>query len=257
MKKWLYFSFIVFLFSCASKRSNSNASKLDVYILMGQSNMSGRGPLTEENSKVQNNHVFMYTEDLKWVPAKNPLHFDKPSVVAVGPGLSFGVAIQEAKKSKIGLVPTAVGGTSINSWVPGGFDKNTKKHPYDDAEQRILAAMKTGKVKGILWHQGESDSKAESAKTYLPKLMELIARLRKLTGDENLPFVVGELGRYNPQYDNINTELAELPSLVPHTAVVSSEGLVDKGDQTHFDAASAVEFGKRFAAKMLLLQKDK
>jgi hypothetical protein len=256
MKKWISFFLMMSLFSCASIKSTPNKQRIDIYILMGQSNMSGRGPLTEDNSKVENNRVLMLTEDLKWIPAKNPLHFDKPNITAVGPGLSFGVTMQEAdRNTEIGLVPTAVGGTSINTWTPGGYDKATKKYPYDDAEKRILAAMKTGDIKGILWHQGESDSKAESAKTYLPKLIELIARVRKLTGNENLPFVVGQLGRYNPQYDNINRELEKLPALVPHTAVASSEGLTDKGDHTHFDAASAIELGKRFAAKMLALQK--
>lgn len=230
------------------------SNKLDIYVLMGQSNMAGRGPLTPENSTVNNPEVLMFKEDLTWAPAKNPLHFDKPSVAGVGPGLSFGIAMQESTHHKIGLVPTAVGGTSINFWQPAGFDKATKKYPYDDAEKRILAAMKTGTIKGILWHQGESDSKAESAAVYLPKLIKLIERVRSLTGNKDLPFIVGELGRYNPQYDNINKELAKLPALVPYTAVVSSEGLIDKGDNTHFDAKSAMELGKRFGKKMLSVQ---
>nr|WP_294897236.1 sialate O-acetylesterase [uncultured Pedobacter sp.] len=229
---------------------------LDIYILMGQSNMSGRGPLIAEDSIVQNNKVLMFTKNLEWVAAKNPLHFDKPGMVAVGPGLSFGLAMQEASKSRIiGLVPVAVGGTSINSWKPGGYDKNTKRHPWDDAEKRILEAMKYGTVKGVIWHQGESDSKAGSAKVYLPKLETLIKRVRALVKNENLPFVVGQLGRYNPQYDNINRETLKLPALVPYTAVVSSEGLVDKGDNTHFNRASAIILGQRFAEKMLEIQK--
>jgi len=232
--------------------------KLDIYILMGQSNMAGRGPLIFEDSMIQNSDVLMFSKDLKWVAAKNPIHFDKPSVAAVGPGLSFGLAMQAAYKSKtIALVPTAVGGTSINFWTPGGFDKNTKKYPWDDAEKRIIEAMKYGTVKGVIWHQGESDSNAESAEVYLPKLVDLIKRVRTLVGNENLPFIVGQLGRYNPKYDNINKQTVKLPALVTHTAIVSSEGLVDKGDNTHFDRASAIILGERFAEKMLEVQKNK
>nr|WP_294894372.1 sialate O-acetylesterase [uncultured Pedobacter sp.] len=256
--------FALSLFSCASKKNTNTAKKaianknLDIYILMGQSNMSGRGPLIAEDSIVQNEKVLMFTKNLEWAGAKNPLHFDKPSVAAVGPGLSFGIALQNADKSRtIALVPTAVGGTSINAWTPGGFDKNTKKYPWDDAEKRIIEAMKYGTIKGVIWHQGESDSKAESAEAYLPKLVDLIKRVRTLVGNPNLPVVVGQLGRYNPQYDNINRQTAKLPALVAHTAIASSEGLIDKGDNTHFNRASAIILGQRFAEKMLDLQKVK
>lgn len=254
----------IFLFSCSSKKDANSAEnavgdkKLDIYILMGQSNMAGRGPLIPADSIVQNRKVLMLSADLKWVSAKNPIHFDKPGITAVGPGLSFGLAMQQSESSKvIGLVPTAVGGTSINSWTPGGYDKNTNKYPWDDAEKRIKEAMKHGTIKGVIWHQGESDSKAESAAVYLPKLEALITRVRTLVGNNDLPFVVGQLGRYNPTYDNINKETAKLPALVAHTAIASSEGLVDKGDNTHFNRASAIILGQRFAEKMLELQKSK
>ena len=220
--------------------------------------MSGRGPLIAADSVAPNSKVLMFTKNLDWITAKNPLHFDKPNVVAVGPGLSFGLAMQETDKSQIiGLVPAAVGGTSIDAWMPSGYDKNTKKFPWDDAEKRILEAMKYGTVKGVIWHQGESDSNAESAAVYLPKLEALIKRVRTLVGNENLPFVVGQLGRYKPQYDNINQQIAKMPALVAHTAIASSEGVVDKGDHTHFDRASAIILGQRFAEKMLELQKAK
>ncbi|OAQ42043.1 hypothetical protein A5893_02705 [Pedobacter psychrophilus] len=254
--------FGLILFSCSSKKKSISAENaisnkgLEIYILMGQSNMAGRGPLIPEDSIIKNKNVLMFTKDLKWVAAKNPLHFDKPGVTAVGPGLSFGLAMQEAHKSAIiGLVPTAVGGTAINSWTVGGYDKATKKYPWDDAEKRIIEAMKYGTIKGVLWHQGESDSKAENAAVYLPKLEDLIKRVRKLVGNDKLPFVVGQLGRYNPSYDNINKETAKLPALVPFTAIATSEGLTDKGDNTHFDRSSAIIFGQRFAKQMIELQK--
>ncbi|WP_316832075.1 sialate O-acetylesterase [Pedobacter aquatilis] len=240
----------------ATRKANLIADSMDVYILMGQSNMAGRGVISAGDSLVKNNKVMMFSADLKWLPAKNPLHFDKPGILGVGPGLSFGLVLPANHISKtIGLVPTAVGGTSIDVWKPEALDKNTKKYPYDDAVKRIVAAMKTGIVKGVLWHQGESDSEEKKAVAYLPKLILLIKRIRNLTGNPNLPFVVGELGHYNPAYGSINKELAKLPGKVPFTAVVSAEGLCDKGDGIHFNTASADLLGQRFAEKMLELEK--
>ena len=199
----------------------------------------------------------MLTRELKWVIARNPIHFDKPGVAGVGPGLSFGMAMSDAHPGvKIGLIPCAVGGTSIDKWQPGAFDSSTSTHPYDDAVLRIAAAMKYGKVKGVLWLQGESDSNETSAPKYLEKFKVLIQRIRELTGDEKLPVVAGELGRFKTTYQLLNSVLYKVPSVIPYASVATSEGLTEKGDKTHFDAKSATIYGKRFAYQMQKLQSD-
>ncbi|GAB3905245.1 sialate O-acetylesterase [Mucilaginibacter boryungensis] len=234
---------------------DGNDKHFDLYILMGQSNMAGRGPITEDIANEHNDRVYMFTKDKQWVPAKHPLHFDKPKVAGVGPGLTFGITIAQAyPEVKIGLIPCAVGGTPIEHWVPGAYDQATNTHPYDDAVERITAAMKYGIIKGVIWHQGESNSRPDKAKVYLAQLSELIQRIRTLTGNPNLPFVVGELGRYRQAYANINTQLAKLPDMIPYTAVSTSENLVHKGDTTHFDGPSAQEMGRRMAVQMLKIQ---
>lgn len=248
---------IVCLFSCNMAKQTAKAKNLDIYILMGQSNMSGRGYLTPENKTLGSKQVLVFTENQIWQEAHNPLHFDKPTAVGVGPGLSFGMAMATANPNiKIGLVPTAVGGTSINSWVPGAKDESTGKFPYDDAEKRIKEAMKYGTIKGIIWHQGESDSDDKGVASYLPKLKALVERVRELTGNKNLPFVAGELGQYSEHFVDFNKMIQKLPAEVPNTALVKTEGLADRGDKTHFDANSAIQLGKRYAAKMLQLQND-
>lgn len=226
-----------------------------LYLLMGQSNMAGRGPITETLAAVGNARVFMLNAAGEWVPARHPVHFDKPKVAGVGPGLSFAVAMAAANPNvKIGLVPCAVGGTAIRYWQPNAYDEATKTHPYDDAVQRIETAMHCGVVKGMLWHQGEADSSPAAAAAYLPKLSELIGRVRLLVGQPELPVVAGELGRFKENSLDFNAQLLHLPEVVPHTAVATSENLVDKGDQTHFDGASADELGRRYAVKMQALQ---
>lgn len=153
------------------------------------------------------------------------------------------------------MIPCAVGGTSIDVWEPGGYDKATKTHPYDDMLLRLKEALKSGKLKGILWLQGESDSQPEKDSLYLSKLNELIRLIRSEAGNNKVPFVAGELGRYRDVYRNINDVLKKLPSIVPYTAIASSKGLKDKGDQVHFDSPSQEIMGKRMAKKMESLQK--
>lgn len=229
-----------------------------LYLLAGQSNMAGRGEISGKYTSQSNPQVFMLNKKNEWVLAKHPLHFDKPAVAGVGPGLSFGIEMAKSNPGiKIGLVPCAVGGTSINSWEPGGYDKATKTHPYDNAVKRIGKAMESGVFKGIIWHQGESDSSAESAAAYYPKLAELIKRLRDITQDPELPFVAGELGRFKEQYSTINSVLHQLPYMIQNTGLASSKGLEHKGDGTHFDSPSAEKLGRRFAKKMLKLKKNK
>jgi len=260
MKKTLLTTYLLLLtfLSAMVHAQQKPDKKMDIYILMGQSNMAGRGKITEEYKARQHPRVMMLNRDNEWVTARHPLHFDKPKAAGVGPGLSFGIEMAKVDSNVIiGLVPCAVGGTPISKWVPGAYDEVTSTHPYDDALLRIKEAMKKGTVKGVLWHQGEGDSRAESSKVYLEKLNELIVRIRKEVNDPNLPFVVGELGRYRESYHFINDELVKLPAKVPSTIVVSSEGLWHKGDGTHFDSPSAAEFGRRFAKGMLQLQNNK
>jgi hypothetical protein len=230
----------------------------DLYLVIGQSNMAGRGEISGAFAAEAPRHVVMLTKEMQWVQAKHPLHFDKPKVAGVGPGLSFAEAMARQRRRKtIALIPCSVGGSSIESWVPGGFDKPTRTHPYDDMLTRLQQAMKSGTLRGVIWLQGESDSSPEKVATYLSKLQALIERLRAVAGNPQLPFVAGELGPFRETFRQFNDELHKLPQQVPCTAVATSEGLTHKGDNTHFDAASANEYGKRFAAKMKALQKRK
>lgn len=229
-------------------------SNFHIYLLLGQSNMAGRGIITDTYKNERHDRVWMLNKAGEWVPAQHPLHFDKPQVVGVGPGLAFGIKMAEADpQASIGLVPCAVGGTAIERWQPGAYDSATKTHPYDDALLRIRAAMKKGIIRGVIWHQGESNSARPGG--YLEKLIALIERVRTEVGNPQLPFVAGELGRYRPVYAAISAETGKLPARVAGTAVATTEGLVHKGDTTHFDAPSAALLGERYAAQMLRLER--
>jgi len=226
-----------------------------LYLLIGQSNMAGRGQI-DKASGTTNPRVLMLTKELNWKPACDPLHFDKP-FVGVGPGLAFGEQMAAANpRMRIGLIPCAVGGTSIKAWAPRAEDQATHTHPYDDMLRRVREAQKVGVLKGILWHQGESDRSASA--TYGQSLASLIARLRREFDAPNLPFVAGELGTFNP--DNLadtgkfNAMLQDLTNTVKGYACVSSRGFKDCGDHLHFDAKSARILGQRYAEAMIALQ---
>lgn len=256
-----YFTFllaIAFLNISAFSQSINNTNKIDrnfhLYILMGQSNMAGRGEITEDYKNENHPRVFMLDKNNQWIMAHHSVHFDK-SVAGVGPGLAFGIEMaNENSDVRIGLIPCAVGGTPITAWQPGAYDKATKTFPYDEAVTRIEAAMKSGVVKGMLWHQGEADSQPDKAGIYLKEFAILVDRIRSVTHNTHLPVVAGELGRYRELFQNMNEVFKKLPDTIRYTAVASSEGLVDKGDNTHFSSASAETLGKRFAEKMIALQ---
>ena len=237
------------------------ADRFHLYVLAGQSNMAGRGTV-EAVDKISHPRIWMLNKDGQWVPATDPMHFDKPDMVGVGPGLAFGKAMAEQDTAAfIGLIPAAVGGSPIDSWQPAGYHEQTNSHPYDDALKRVTAAQKTGTLHGILWHQGESDSKPELVSSYQAKLTQLIGRFRQAFNAPNLPVVVGTLGdfygRKTPVATQINAVLRDLPKHVSGMACVEATGLTDKGDQTHFDAPSARALGKRYAEAMQVLELTK
>lgn len=235
-------------------------AKFQLYILAGQSNMAGRGKV-EEQDKTPHPRVLVFDKSGQWRPATEPLHFDK-SAAGVGPGLAFGKAMADANPGvTIGLIPCAVGGTSLARWEAGAADPATKTHPYDDAMARIRKAAPDGVLMGMIWHQGEGDSGDKTAPVYAASLARLIERFRADLKTPDLRVVAGELGPFfvkkNPRAAVVNEQIRKLPELLKHTAAVTSENLTDKGDTTHFDAASAREFGKRYAAAMQKLVADK
>nr|WP_305121121.1 sialate O-acetylesterase [Pedobacter xinjiangensis] len=220
--------------------------------MMGQSNMAGRGQLNDEFLQKKHPRVKVLTAEMTWKIAQHPLHFDKPKLAGVGPGLSFGQVLAEAyPRDTIALVPCAVGGTSIAKWEKGAYDKNTDTQPYKDAVRRIRAARKSGEIAGVIWLQGEADSREDRAKVYNEKLLNFIKNIRREVQDPALPFVLGEIGHFRSRYDLINKELRKVPSLDANVSLVTAENLNHKGDTTHFDSNSAEQYGIRFGNKMV------
>jgi hypothetical protein len=236
--------------------------RFHLFLLVGQSNMAGRGVVAPED-KGTHARVLMLNQAGEWVPAVDPMHFDKPGMAGVGLGRTFGIEIAKANSDvTIGLIPCAVGGSPIDVWRPGVFYPATKSHPWDDALRRAKLALQAGTLKGILWHQGEADSNAELAPKYEAKLHGLIGRLRAELKAPDVPFIAGQLGQFaDSPWNDFKTQVDQvhrnLPGTVPRTAFVSSDGLTHKGDKVHFDAESYREFGRRYAkAYLAISQRD-
>jgi len=229
-------------------------SSFHIFLLIGQSNMAGRAPL-DSLSNVTSPDILMLNKNNQWVPAKDPLHFDKPRIAAVGPGLSFArkMLANAPKGIKIGLIPCAWGGSPIRVWQPDSIYLN--HHPFDEAIQRTKVAMQKGVLTGILWHQGEADNNSVKAAAYMKQLQTLVSRLRAEFDNQKLPFVAGEVG-YFKNKNFINPVLDSITAVIPYTGIASAKGLKDKGDKTHFNTASARELGKRYAEIMLQLCSD-
>lgn len=225
---------------------------LNVFLLMGQSNMAGRGR-PGEVSALRHPQVSMFRAG-RWVAADEPLHTDKPEVAGAGLGMSFAVeVIARARLAPIGLVPCAVGGTPLSRWMPGA-------DLYGRALALARQALSAGTLRGILWHQGEGDAgSAENARSYGRRFRQMIICLRDELQAGEVPVITGELGSFLDIragcafYAIVNQQLRELADRLPACACAGAEGLTDNGDQLHFNAASLRELGKRYANRYLAI----
>jgi hypothetical protein len=149
--------------------------------------MAGRGKVTPADEQT-NPRIFMLDKACAWVPAKDPVHFDKPKVAGVGLCSEFARCVAaKDPAAKVGLVPCAFGGTTLDQWKPGSA-------LYTNAVARMRVALKSGQLKAILWHQGEGDSSAAKAATYPARFAAMIAQLRKDLGAPDVP-VLGRRAR--------------------------------------------------------------
>jgi len=238
-------SFLIFLFSSCN-------TSMDIYLMIGQSNMAGRADIElQDQDSLENVYLFTGITDKEWEKAANPLNKystirKKLSMQKLNPGYTFAQDMAKAYPDKrIGLVVNAKGGTSISKWMPG-------TEFYDEAVKRTRQALKSGTLKGIIWHQGESD--ASKCDSYTKNILELIESLRSEFNMPDLPFVAGQLSEDRESRKIFNTMILQLPSLLDNVGVVSSDK-TSTIDSTHFDSASQRLIGKRYATEMLKLQK--
>jgi len=256
------FAFASWGVSSAQESTNvtlpKNKENFHIFLLMGQSNMAGHAPVLPDDRKPQKDIFSIPTKgDIKWIPAAHPLHNRLPKSDGFGLGISFAKTYQASHPGvTVGFIPVAWGGAKIDKLNKG-------KETYADAIKKAEFAKKYGVIKGVLWHQGESDTvKPKLSHTYGKKLQKLIADIRADLNQPKLPFIVGDLcPGYSMAQDKNGKEvwqagikevkkiLKEIPSKVKYTGFVSSDGLhyETKKHRVHFDRDSYIELGKRYA----------
>ena len=259
----LSFLLLQSLFAFAGNVKENVPSSFDLYVCIGQSNMAGRATLTPEVMDTLQN-VYLLNDKGNFEPAVNPLNRYSTvrkdlSMQRLGPAYGFAKEMARQTKRPVGLVVNARGGSSINSWLKGSKDGY-----YEEALSRVRIAMKQGGVlKAILWHQGEADCHHPEA--YKEKIIQLMTDLRNDLEMPDLPVVVGQIAQWNwtkkpyiPEGTKpFNDMIKDISTFLPHSACVSSEGLTPLKDETdpHFDAASQITLGKRYAKEVKKLIK--
>jgi type 1 glutamine amidotransferase len=243
----------------------------DLWVLSGQSNMEGVGDLVDVTPPSP--RVMLLGMDGHWGIAEEPLHWliDSPDPVhsgnpadraarsaqahknrfkGAGLGLPFGVAMAEATGVPIGLVACAHGGTSMEQWNPSKKDQGGNSL-YGSMIRQVKEAG--GKVKGVLWYQGESDAlgSGEAWKAYPGVFADFIGAVRSDLGQPELPFYFVQIGRFimgaDPKgWNAIQDAQRTLPERVPNTGVVSVIDL-ELDDLIHVGTQGLKRTGQRLA----------
>lgn len=245
-------------------RLPAGLERLDLFLLMGQSNMKGRGHMPAEPAR-DPRIVMMHLRDDAWYVARHPLHlvgdantFQGADNAGVGPGLAFAEAVAARQpRIRVGLIPCAVGGSPIAQWQKGA-------RLYDQALRRARLALEQsagagGRIRGALWLQGEADASDERLPVHEGKLLRLVDDLRADLQSPELPFIACTIGEMTPDAAgrrkvDMNRLLLSLPDKRSGTACVDARELTSHiGDSVHFDTAAQEEIGWRFAAKFLSL----
>jgi hypothetical protein len=278
MKKEIKNYVLAMVLFLAGQQSYSQDKNFQIYLSFGQSNMEGNAKI-EPQDTVAVDGRFQVLEAVncpeigremgKWYTAVPPLCRCKTGLTLTD---YFGRTMVESlpKKVKVGIINVAVGGCKIElfdkdkyenymttapDWMKG-MVKEYDGNPYARLVEMAKIAQKSGVIKGILLHQGESNT----GDTLWTKKVKIV--YDNLMKDLNLdpkkvPLLSGET--VNEEQGGIcasmNKIIATLPQTIPNSYVISSRGCTVAKDNLHFDAAGYRELGKRYAEKMLALLK--
>lgn len=257
---------------------NAHAKDKNLYIFLsfGQSNMEGY-PGVEEQDKgpVNKRFKFLATVDFPdqhrekghWYTAVPPLA--RPGA-GLGPSDYFGRTMIARLPShiKVAVINVSVGGCKIEL-----FDKNHYTsyvetappwmaniiagyggNPYQRLVDMAKLAQKDGVIKGILLHQGESNT---NDKEWPKKVKGVYSNLIKdlHLKPKEVPLLAGEVvgADQNGMCASMNSIIADLPKTIPNSYVISSAGCPSLPDRLHFTPAGYRKLGKRYGDKMLSL----
>jgi hypothetical protein len=201
-------------------------------------------------------NTYLLTQGLNWEIASNPLNKyssirKELSMQRIGPAYGFAINVQGKTTNPIGLIVNAQGGSSMAQWTKGSLEGLYEKSLLSAKE-----AQKWGKIKAIFWHQGESNSGSSAVTAYPNQFKAMIDNFKVDLNEPDIFVVAGELAywRSGGTGSNLfNAMIRTISTFIPNSDWVSAEGLTPLIDATdpHFDRASNIELGKRYAQKVL------
>lgn len=219
---------------------------LHTFLMLGQSNMSGRGSI-QEADLICDKRIKMLRNGI-WMPMTEPIQPDFPWA-GVGPAASFAEAwLRDNPNEEIGLIPCSHGATTIEQWLPGS-------PLFENAVMQTRLARRSGVLDGFLWHQGESDCISAQIPHYCQQLQQVINAFRRALDAPDIPFLIGGLGDFleystylecSKQYKVMNDLLKWIVLMEHDCYFVTAERLQSNEDCLHFNAASQRIFGRRY-----------
>lgn len=217
------------------------------FLLIGQSNMAGRG-FVSEAVPVDLSRIKLLRNGL-WTPAFRPFSADR-GFAGVCLAERFAEKCTAEQAADAGIIACADGGTRLEQWMPG-------QPLYDNAVNNARLAMRSSQLAGILWHQGESDMADGRRQVYEQNFKSFLQALRRDLGAEDVPFLIGGLGDFLAEcsliapevrcnYTKVNKILEAIAAQEKNVGFVSAKGLGANPDNLHFSAAALHEFGLRY-----------
>lgn len=269
---------IVFMTLALAMACSSWAQKPDknfyVFLCFGQSNMEGAARPMEQDYMGLSDRFLSLTpcetapETATWHKAYPPLCRRTNGMTPVD---YFGRTLVDnlPEKVRVGVINVAIGGCKIEAFMQEHVAEQVKNAPpawqramfkaYDDDPYAYLLrlakrAQKDGVIKGILLHQGESNT---GDRTWLNKVKTVYERLLNDLGlkAKNVPLIAGEvvIAGGKGLCVSMNSIIDELPQTIKTAHVVKADGLTNGPDNLHFDAQGYRELGQRYAMQMLPL----
>jgi hypothetical protein len=249
-----------------------------VFLCIGQSNMQGHSKFEAQDTTVDKRFKVMAAvncsnldrEKGNWYTAVPPLSRCNTGIT---PADYFGRTLIANLPDSItvGVINVAVGGCKIELFNKDGFQsyvesspdwlKNMVKeydgNPYARLIEMAKIAQETGVIKGILLHQGESNTGDQEWPNKVKGVYDNILNDLGLQ-PENVPLLAGEVVSKGQggACASMNDIIATLPKTISNAYVISSEDCEGIEDHLHFSAAGYRELGKRYGEKMLTLLKN-
>lgn len=242
---------------------SAHVGRLALFVLAGQSNMSGRGALT--SIAPPDPHIYVFGNDYRWQPATEPV--DSPtgqvdavsldSDAGVGPARAFADALRAAHPDLlIGLIPCAKGSTIIEEWQRSPDDATL----YGSCLKRVRAASPMGRLAGMLFLQGESDAHSgemyhgvpRRPDTWAAHFTRFVHDFRRDTGKPELPVVFAQIGPHTSPERYVNWEQVQEEQArvaLPTAQMITTTDLALQ-DRVHYDTPSYRTLGRRFAMAM-------